>query len=298
MSLLVDALKSKYANLESIQALLESGDFFLDYQDPETGGTALFYALDRENEELALELIELGANVELAEAEGVTPLMAACCLNFHSAAEAIALRVRNIEVTDNNGLTALSYAAQCSSLEIFQLLVHCGALVETAVDGVSIFHQALAFGRVDTAEYLLTEFEFFSVHHRDAYGNQPMHWACSGGHLNAVEWLHRRGAGCDELGFCSRTPLMFTAHEGHILVAQKLLLWGADPHRADDEGKTARTWAMDEGYGGVVTLLDAWSSVQAMWVVRFAGEVRRVAPGSEFKRLPYDMNRMLGNFLV
>jgi ankyrin repeat protein len=84
MSRLVEAMKSEDANL--VLTLLESGDFFIDYQDPETGGTALMYALETCGEEdFALELIELGANVELPDFDGGTPLMAACLANFRSA---------------------------------------------------------------------------------------------------------------------------------------------------------------------------------------------------------------------
>jgi ankyrin repeat protein len=299
MSRLVYALKSEDAYL--VKALLASGDFFIDFQDPETGGTALMFALETCTEErFARELIRRGANVELANADGTTPLMAACVANFFSAAEEIALQVRDLDVSNNNGMTAVCLAVQCSSLKIVQLLVRCGASVMVAGFGTPVFHQALYNARLETAEYLLTEeFEgLFSVHHRDVHGYQPMHVAASGGRLNAVEWLNRRGAAFDVPGFAGDTPLMHAARRGHLLVAHKLLLWGADPSRVDDGGGTARSWAEKGGHGGVVALLDAWRSVQAVWVVRFAGEVRRVAPRSEFKRLPYDMNRMLGKFLV
>jgi ankyrin repeat protein len=296
MSLLNDALKSQDANL--VQALLESETFSLNDQDPETGYTALMYALDSGNEEVALELIRRGANVELASVNGETPLMAAC-VNCHSAVEEIVFRVRDLDVMDSDGVTAMSLAVPFSSLEIVQLLLRSGASLLTTVEGLSVFHLALLKGRLDTAEYLLTEFEVFSVSHRDADGNQPMNTAACGGYPNVIEWLISRGAPFDEPGYQGETPLMTAARNGHILVAQTLLLWGADPHRLDEDGCTARSLAAEEeGHEGVVALLDAWRSVQALWVVRFAGEVRHVAPRSEFKRLPYDMNRMLGKFLV
>jgi ankyrin repeat protein len=70
MSLLIDTLKSVDAiHLESILPLLESRDFSIDYQEPETGCTALMYALETGNEEVALELIRRGANVDLAAFE-------------------------------------------------------------------------------------------------------------------------------------------------------------------------------------------------------------------------------------
>jgi ankyrin repeat protein len=210
--------------------------------------------------------------------------------------------VSDFEVSNSDGMTAMSLAVQFSSLEIFQLLVHSGASLLTTAEevSVSVFHQAFVEGRLDIAEYVLTEeFEgLFSVHDRDANGIPPMHWAAFGGHPDAIEWLLRRGAAFNSTSLTGKTPLMNAARNGHILVAQKLLLWGAVPSRVDEDGRTARSWAEEMGHDGVVALLDAWRSVQALWVVRFAGEVRHVAPRSEFKRLPYDMNRMLGKFLV
>jgi len=71
-------------------------------------------------------------------------------------------------------------------------------------------------------------------------GNTPIHWACAGGHLDAIELLLEYGADINSQNKHGRTPL-------HCLVSErydKIVLWlvqycNADPHMQDKRGVAA-----------------------------------------------------------
>jgi hypothetical protein len=95
------------------------------------------------------------------------------------------------------------------------------------------------------------------------------------------------------------TPLMWAAFKGRTLVARELLLSGADPRLFDLEGYDVRSIAiLGECGDDVIRLLDAWGSIQALWVIRSAGQVRQRGAKSSLKRIPKDLCRMLGSLIV
>jgi ankyrin repeat protein len=258
-------------SIYSIQAVLHDGNFTIDYRSKETGNTPLLLALGTGKEEVAIELIRYGANVELSNYDGQTPLMVACSFNLLSAMREILIGVRDLELEDSAGMTALlwaiSFAAQFSSLEIVQLLLRCGASIQAKDKyGGSPFLIAANFGSLLAVEYLLIEFEgIFSVHDCYEAGGSALHVA---------------------------------SFNGHIFLVKALLLWGSDTRHEDQVGDTSRIWAQDQGHTGVVTLLEAWPPICALWMVRSVGEVPRLGKKSEFKRFPKNLCAMLGKFLV
>jgi ankyrin repeat protein len=118
MSLLVDAL-SMDASLESILALLDCGGFSLDLQQPPLNITPLLLAICQIREDVALELIRRGANVELPMLFGVTPLMGACTQNLRSTASALVCA--GADVNRVAAWTPLVYAADEGHLLMVQV---------------------------------------------------------------------------------------------------------------------------------------------------------------------------------
>jgi ankyrin repeat protein len=84
------ALVRSDASLESLQALMDREDFDINFREVQFGDTPLITAIRKRREDVALELVERGANVELANFLGQTPLLLACSYyNLQSAAHAL-----------------------------------------------------------------------------------------------------------------------------------------------------------------------------------------------------------------
>jgi ankyrin repeat protein len=328
MSLLFDAVLIENVTLDYIQALLTTKNFSIDYQHPDTGETALKMALSTEREDIAVEIIRHGANVELtSRVDFMTPLEFACRKKLPFATHEIVIR------TSRSELIRLK--------DEFWGSILAGVVLNE---------------NVATAEYILAEFgEHFSVNDNDESGNQVLHEAASRGIASATQWLISHGAVVDGHGeggttplmyasmeghvdvariliqagadvdsghvsmfrrffFWGRTfvlndydrigqnvwtPLMFAASEGHALVARELLLGGANPRRLGLDGYDSRSIALlCGGADEFVRLLDAWGSIQALWVIRSAGQVHHRGENSSLKRLPKDLCRMLGSLMV
>jgi ankyrin repeat protein len=125
----------------------------------------------------------------------------------------------------------------------------------------------------------------------NSFGETPLELACE---LNLQSTAHALvQAGADINRFTDWTTLLSAACSGHLEMVQKLLLWRADPSRQDR--KTARNWALVAGRGRVAKLLDAWGSIQVVWVVRSAGQVSNQ---SVLKRFPKELVRMVWAMLL
>jgi len=76
-----------------------------------------------------------------------------------------------------------------------------------------------------------------SVRAQDGDGDEPLHCACLGGHLDIAQWLHSEGAPVDG-AFSDGEPLHRACSEGHLGVAQWLQREGASVNATDDNGIT------------------------------------------------------------
>jgi ankyrin repeat protein len=124
MSLVNGALETE-ASLETIIALMQRGDFVIDFQAPPFGTTPLFAAIRKLRIDVAVDLILRGANVELGDRVGNTPLLVACSYNLLSTAQAL---VQAGAVIDRaNYSTPLGCAAVKGHLLMVRALLSWGA---------------------------------------------------------------------------------------------------------------------------------------------------------------------------
>jgi ankyrin repeat protein len=363
MSLLCDALQNQ-DSFESIRDLLKGNNSFIDYQEHTWGQTPLFLALAMSREDVALEIIRRGANVEISRFDNTTPFAEACSQNLQVAVGEIIMRLPDLEDASHHGRTPIHFAAQFSCLENVKLLVSRGASLQFKDQYArSVFHAAVHGGNLDTAKYLLAEFvELFSVHDCDTRGYQALHFAAWGGHALIAKWLIAQGAMVDEHinssftplkiasqdghidvvrcllesgaevnpGICRRPlfcstlrggrvsfirdlnqarkhfdpfltgtpPLACAVLKGHVQIVRELLLVGADPHRVYYFGITSRDQARLPDHRRAIELLDAWKSIQALWVACSAGQIPSIGRRSVLKRLPKDLFRMIGSMFA
>jgi uncharacterized protein len=116
----------------------------------------------------------------------------------------------NIDATDSQGRTALSYAAQFGNAEIAQLLLDARASPDL----------------------------------RDSLGGTALHWAAEGGKLEVVKVLLAKHATVDMANRQGITPLMLAVSHTSLPVVKALLVGGADPRKTDYTGRDALGYAV------------------------------------------------------
>jgi hypothetical protein len=121
-------IRSLHNNLSlgSILALMERPGFNINKHEPLFGDTPLLYAIRYNREDVALERIERGANVELANRYGYAPLAMACSYNLQATAHALVRAGADI-TSDTSGWNPLVIAAIEGHVEMVQKLLQWGA---------------------------------------------------------------------------------------------------------------------------------------------------------------------------
>ena len=124
----------------------------------------------------------------------------------------------NPNQTDEEGRTAMHYAAINGNLQIIAILIKGGA-------------------KLDPKEKL---------------GNTPLHLAADANHVEAAQLLLDVGAAVDPENKNGMTPLMIAASRGNIEIVQALLAKGASVTKTDYTGRDAAGWAAESHRPAVV----------------------------------------------
>ena len=176
------------------------------------GSTALILAAQANRTDVAMLLLEAGANAALANAQGETALIAAA-FNANAALARVLLdRKAPPDAGDATGKSAIVYAAARGSAAIVAMLLDAG-VDPNARDGAQLTPLMWAAGHPDNAP--------------DAEA------------LATVKLLLARGAKIDLADDRGRTALMVAAGRGHGAIARVLLEAGADAGLRDKAGKSA-----------------------------------------------------------
>ena len=166
-------------------------------------------------------LVEQGADVNAAQADGMTALHWAAWRDDVKAAKLLVGAGANAAAANRYGVTPIALAATNGSAPMIRLLLDAGADANTSLPGgETVLMTAARTGDIDALTALL-----------DA-GADP----------NAAE---ERG----------QTALMWAAAEGHVLVVKKLIAAGGDFRAAVDSGFTPFFFAVREGRIEVAELL-------------------------------------------
>ena len=137
-----------------------------------------------------------------------TIVNAAAANNIADLRTFIAKRV-NVNATDTQGRTALSYAAELGNTEMAKELLDAHAAPDQ----------------------------------RDKLGNVPLHWAANNGRTEVLKVLLAAHAAVDAPDRQGITPLMGAIMHNQPNAVKVLLAAGADPHKQDFTGRDAIGWA-------------------------------------------------------
>ena len=149
-----------------------------------------FYTKDRSRDghlRVAKELIHKGANVDMQDQKGFTPLyLSVRVRHLNMVAYLIEVGGANIDIPSRSGYTPLALAAEMGNLDIVEYLVDHGADLNFAnVKGSTPISNAVKNGHLDVVRYLGERGA--DMHKSDSIGRTPL---CIASQLPNVEILN------------------------------------------------------------------------------------------------------------
>lgn len=112
---------------KATQLLNEPGSTIVNTKDITSGETALHIVTARRDLTWMGFLLQRGANPNVRDKDGITPLMIATNLRFVDGADTLLSRKAQVDATNNSGETALIRAVQLRDLAMVRLLLKNGA---------------------------------------------------------------------------------------------------------------------------------------------------------------------------
>ena len=181
-----------------------------------------------------------------------TELMLAAACGHQQVIRALLKENVNLETKDNEGMTAVLYAALFGQSDAMKMLVHHGADVNAkSKSGRGVLHEAaMAYsatypgGHVGIVEPAIAA--GVNVHARCEVGWSALHYAATCGHVSFTKALLAAGADPGAKDIVEDTPLMSACCKAHLEVVKELLENNSDAYVSakDKDGYAAMNYAM------------------------------------------------------
>ena len=236
---LIDAVKN--GDSKAVRSLLEH---HADINATEADGfTALHWAAQRDNLEIADLLLNAGANVKAASRFNITPLSLACTNGDAALIDRFLKAGADPNATSEQGQTALMTAALTGKTDAVKLLLVRGAKVNTKEPwkGQTALMWAASEGNTDAAGMLI---EFGAeVNAKSNSGFTPFLFAVRNGHIDAAKVLLEHGANVNDVAPDGTSVLGMAVINAYYELAVVLLDHGADPNAPDPRGSVLHSLA-------------------------------------------------------
>lgn len=112
---------------EAEKFLAEPGSVIINTRDSTSGETALHIVVQRRDSTWLSYLLQKGANPNLADKKGNTPLMLATQLSYLDGIDWLVRKNAQVDQTNRSGETALIFAVQLRNAEAVRALLKAGA---------------------------------------------------------------------------------------------------------------------------------------------------------------------------
>lgn len=188
------------------------------------GNTPLLLACQQSEKEIVEILLSHGADINAHNNKGDSPLMVACRVENQEMIKFLIQNKANIESKDKEGLTPLLWACKKGKKEIFELLLQLNASVDAKdLNGRTALHWACRGGNLDIVKRLTAKEPEKILEARTKDANTPLMLACANNQWSVIEFLLGLGANKDLVNLKGYKPLHH-ACEGGSLEAVEMLL--------------------------------------------------------------------------
>ncbi|MGI9338179.1 MAG: ankyrin repeat domain-containing protein [Gammaproteobacteria bacterium] len=199
-------------------------------------------------------LINGGADVNIKDKYGQTPLHYAAWKGHTEAARILVKAMADIDAKSNKGGTPLDYAAGHGQTEIALVLIKAGADIDAKHNnGSTPLHTAAWKGHTEIVLALIKAGA--NVNTKDKEGSTPLYFAAWSGHAEIARALVRAGANIEAKGKFNRTLLHLAAYYGETKAARALIYAGANIEAKDEDGWTPLHIAAWQGKAEVARIL-------------------------------------------
>ena len=236
---------AQFGSLQDVEKVLKQDPTALNMQDEE-GMTPLAGAVVQAQVDVVRLLLEKGADPNIPNKNGLTPLEHACGRDQAAGmalAELLVARGAAVNPTNKTDwrIPLLEWAISSDNAELVKFLIEHGADVKAkSPNGDTPLHTAADRGDMEIAELLVACGA--DVNAKIIGGTTPLHKAAWGGGEAMVKFLLSKGAEADAKRTDGVTPLLEAAGPGaerHGKGCVELLLAkGADVHATDEHGDT------------------------------------------------------------
>ena len=302
---LVDAAKAQ--DHAAVEALLDQQ---VDVNAPAPdGAAALHWASYWNAPDTVALLIDAGADLDLANDYGVTPLALACDNGSGAMVTRLLSAGADPNLARSTGETPLMTCARTGALDAVRALLAHGADPNAAESwhGQTALMWAAGERHAAVVEALVEHGA--DVHARSSAGYTPLLIAARVDEPELVRLLIAAGADVNDTAPGGLTPLLVATVRGHADLAVHLLERGADPN-ADGPGYTPLHWAAGSWHTeltgrqmGIVTDgVEEWRSLNGLGAGKLALVEALLAhgadPGARLARTPPQFGYASGRFRV
>jgi ankyrin repeat protein len=253
---------AEFGELSDVEGILKVNGKLLNSVD-EMGDTPLNCAVVQEREDVVEFLLAHGADPNIPDRNGLTPLEQACSRDKAvGLALASLLLAKGAQINPTNetefSTSPLEWAVTSDNPELVNFLLERGASVKPAkADSETPLHTAASRGNLEITEALIKHGA--DVNASFAGGLTPLHEAAEGGYVEVAKLLLSRGAEVDRKDSSGMTPLLWAAsrgadHKGPACF-ELLLEKGASLEATDNRGDTALHLAVSYGNESMVESL-------------------------------------------
>ena len=184
-------------------------------------------AAEHRNSGLVRELLAKGADVNAAQADGMTALHWAVNNDDAEMAGQLVRSRANVNATNRYGVPPLSTACTNGNAALVRLLLDAGANANASLPGgETVLMTAARVGSLEAVKALLARGA--NPNAQERRDQTALMWAAAEGHATVVRALIEAGSTINATLPSGFTPLFFAVREGHIDVVRVLLEAGVN----------------------------------------------------------------------